>query len=170
MEESANHEIAKCCKCKVNTDPAEQVTTTLPGLPKEAMGELQAADSTIGRLIYYRKIGRRPTMDEKSSETANVIQLVMVCQWDNIVETNGVLYRRVLDSEVGEIDQLLLPRCLQDSVLESLQDSVLESLHNKQGHQGVERTKKLVRARCYWPTLHKDVQTWIWAGSLLHDP
>ena len=59
----------------------------------------------------------------------------------------------MLDSKVGEIDQLLLPRCLQDSVL--------ESLHNKQGHQGVERTEKLVRARCYWPTLHKDVQTWI---------
>ena len=117
----------------------------------EAMGELQAADSTIGRLVYYRKIGRRPTMDEKSSETANVIQLVR--QWDHIVETNGVLYRCVLDSKVGEIDQLLLPRCLQDSVL--------ESLHNKQGHQGVERTEKLVRARCYWPTLHKDVQTWI---------
>ena len=151
MEESANREIAKCCECKVNTDLAEQATTTLPGLPKEAMGELQAADSTIGRLIYYRKIGRRPTMDEKSSETANVIQLVR--QWDHIVETNGVLYRRVLDSKVGEIDQLLLPRCLQDSVL--------ESLHNKQGHQGVERTEKLVRARCYWPTLHKDVQTWI---------
>ena len=83
MEESANREIAKCCECKVNTDLAEQATTTLPGLPKEAMGELQAADSTIGRLIYYRKIGRRPTMDEKSSETANVIQLVR--QWDHIV-------------------------------------------------------------------------------------
>ena len=36
-----------------------------------------------------------------------------------------------LDSKVGEIDQLLLPRCLQDNVL--------ESLHNKQDHQGVER-------------------------------
>ncbi|KAI0214862.1 hypothetical protein LSAT2_033122 [Lamellibrachia satsuma] len=147
MEESANREIAKCCECKVKTDPTEQATTTLPGLLKEAVGELQAADSTIGRLIYYWKIGRRPTMDEKSSDTANVIQLVR--QWDHIVETNGVLYRRVLDSKVGEIGQLLLSRCLQDSVL--------ESLHNK----GVERTEKLVRARCYWPTLHKDVQTWI---------
>ena len=97
------------------------------------MGELQAADSTIGRLIYYRKIGRRPTLDEKSSETANVLQLVR--QWDHIVEAHGVLYRRMLDSKVGEINQLLLPRCLQDSVL--------ESLHNKQGHQGVERTEKL---------------------------
>ena len=57
-----------------------------------------------------------------------------------------------LDSKVGEIDPLLLPRCLQDSVL--------ESLHNQQGHQRVERTERLVRARCYWPTLHKDVQTW----------
>ena len=64
------------------------------------------------------------------------------------METNGVLYQRVLDSKVGEIDQLLLLRCLQDSVL--------ENLHNKQGHQGVERIKKLVRACCYWPTLHRE--------------
>ena len=65
MEESANRKSAKCCECKVNIDPAEQATTTLPGQPKEAMGELQAADSTIGRLLYYRKIGRCPTVDEK---------------------------------------------------------------------------------------------------------
>ena len=93
------------------------------------MGELQSADSTIGRLIYYRNIGRRPTVDKKSSETTNVLQLVRQC--DHIVEKNGVLYWCVLDSKVGDTDQL--SRCLKDNVL--------ESLHNKQGDQGVERTE-----------------------------
>ena len=29
------------------------------------------------------------------------------------------------------------------------------------GHQGMERTLKLIRMRCYWPTLTKDVTNYI---------
>ena len=151
MRNKVKSTVANCYENSVNTNAAEQATTTLPGLSKEDMRELQAADATIRRLIYYRRKGRRPTVEEKSTETTNAIQLIR--QWDHIVEKNGVLYRRMVDSKVGEIDQLLLPRCLQDKVL--------DNLHNNQGHQGVERTERLLRARCYWPTLHKDVQAWI---------
>lgn len=51
-----------------------------------------------------------------------------------------------------EVLQLLLPQCLRDEVL--------AALHNEHGHQGCERTTHLVRERCYWPNLRKDVEQW----------
>ena len=38
---------------------------------------------------------------------------------------------------------------------------MLESLHDDNGHQAIERTVLLVRARCYWPRMHRDIKSWI---------
>ena len=38
---------------------------------------------------------------------------------------------------------------------------ILESLHNEAGHQGTEKTVALIRKRCYWPGIEKDVIQWI---------
>ena len=37
----------------------------------------------------------------------------------------------------------------------------MDALHGGLGHQGVERTEQMVRQRCYWPGLAKDVKTWV---------
>uniref|UniRef100_A0A8C6SV87 Gypsy retrotransposon integrase-like protein 1 n=1 Tax=Neogobius melanostomus TaxID=47308 RepID=A0A8C6SV87_9GOBI len=51
-----------------------------------------------------------------------------------------------------EVQQLVLPQCLQERVL--------RSLHDEHGHQGVERTVQLVRSRYYWPNMYNDVEKW----------
>lgn len=77
----------------------------------------------------------------------------MFKHWDNIREHQGLLYRVVRDPTDGECFQLLLPS--------SLKRPVLECVHNSMGHQGIERTLHLLRARCFWVGMHNDVAQWI---------
>ena len=51
------------------------------------------------------------------------------------------------------LNQLLLPECLQESVLKGVHDDV--------GHQAVERTDQLARNRCYWPNMQAAVKQWV---------
>ncbi|KAL2098414.1 hypothetical protein ACEWY4_007621 [Coilia grayii] len=112
---------------------------------------LQAMDPTIGPFLRYWKRGSPPAAAERYQESAEVRQLVR--QWKKIRDRGGVLYR-VLQPPGGtrEVLQLLLPQ--------TLRDEVLSALHNDHGHQGGERTTHLVRERCYWPNLRKDVEQW----------
>ncbi len=64
-----------------------------------------------------------------------------------------MLYRVVNDQHHGECQQLLLPACLKESVL--------ESVHENMGHQGIERTIGLLRKRCFWVGMYNDVDQWI---------
>ena len=53
----------------------------------------------------------------------------------------------------GSVKQLVLPG--------EMKEKVMDALHGGLGHQGVERTEQMVRQRCYWPGLAKDVKTWV---------
>lgn len=77
----------------------------------------------------------------------------LVWQWDQLIDLEGLLHRRVLRPDGGEQQhQLVLP--------EALREEVLQQLHHGHGHQGVERTTELVRQRCYWPGMYKQVKQW----------
>ena len=115
------------------------------------MIELQACDPTIARLTWYLKEGRKPDCAERVNETA--LTLTLLRQWKNISKRDSVLYRTVATSMGDSIQQLLLPECLKQTVL--------RALHDDAGHQGLERTESLVRARCYWPGMHTDIIQWI---------
>ena len=52
-----------------------------------------------------------------------------------------------------EIQQLILPL--------KLRDSVLQSLHDDNGHQGVQRVIELLHSKVYWPTMFADTDRWI---------
>ncbi|KAL7877232.1 hypothetical protein SRHO_G00038750 [Serrasalmus rhombeus] len=79
--------------------------------------------------------------------------LGLVKHWKRIRERGGVLYRLTHGpGEYKEFLQLLLP--------ETLQAEVLTALHDDHGHQGCERTAYLVRQRCYWPQMGKDIERW----------
>ena len=52
-----------------------------------------------------------------------------------------------------EIQQLVLPL--------KLRDSVLQSLHDDNGHQGVQRVIELLRSKVYWPSMFADTDHWI---------
>ena len=38
---------------------------------------------------------------------------------------------------------------------------MMEGFHDDHGHQGVERTMALLRSRCYWPNMERDVRNHI---------
>lgn len=77
----------------------------------------------------------------------------LVRQWGRLRERESVLYRYVHMPDVErEVQQLVLPQCLQERIL--------CSLHDDHGHQGVARTLQLVRSRYYWPNMYRDVEAW----------
>ena len=52
-----------------------------------------------------------------------------------------------------EIQQLILPL--------KLRNSVPQSLHDDNGHQGIQRVIELLRSKVYWPTIFADTDCWI---------
>ncbi|VDH90674.1 Hypothetical predicted protein [Mytilus galloprovincialis] len=76
----------------------------------------------------------------------------MLRQKDRMFLKNGILYRKVTDPQQGETHQFVVP--------EALQKQVLEMLHEQAGHQGIERTTSLIRSRCYWTGMFKDIDNY----------
>ncbi|KAL6476249.1 hypothetical protein MHYP_G00147480 [Metynnis hypsauchen] len=112
---------------------------------------LQEADPVIGPFLRFWRRGQSPTSMERKEIPADVLELVR--QWQRLGDRDGVLYRHVQPPEGGRrVWQLVLPR--------SLRSEVLVALHDDQGHQGCERTTSLVRQRCYWPNMRKDIEKW----------
>ena len=52
-----------------------------------------------------------------------------------------------------ETQQLVLPPCLHESVL--------QSLHDDNGHQGLQRVIELLHVKVYWPSMFADTDRWL---------
>ncbi|XP_073710120.1 retrovirus-related Pol polyprotein from transposon 412 [Misgurnus anguillicaudatus] len=129
----------------------QAMVTTLPSHSVTDLSTLQAEDPVIGKILGLWRTGKRPAYSER--QLLSKAALILLRQWDRLVERQGLLYRRMLRSDGGEeILQLVLPAALQREVL--------TGLHQDHGHQGVERTTELVRQRCYWPGMSADVAQW----------
>lgn len=122
-------------------------TNTFPGYEMAELTSLQEFDPIISRVIHWLTSRTKPTVAQLKLEKPDVRKLLK--QQDRLHIDNNILYRR-MESEIGPVQQIVLPAVLKDHVL--------ESLHNHAGHQGTERTLSLVRKRCYWPTMVKDVE------------
>lgn len=121
---------------------------TLPRYSRKDIISIQESDSTIKQFLVYFKSGRTPSAKERGGESPKVI--AMLRQRDRIFLTGGLLFRKVTDPHLGELQQLIVP--------DILQKQVLEMLHDQQGHQGIERTTNLVCSRFYWTGMRKDVE------------
>lgn len=112
---------------------------------------LQSNDPVIGTFLKYWRRGKPPTAEERANNSPEVTE--MVREWSSIQEQEGVLYRRShVPGSSEEILQVLLPQ--------QLQTEVLTALHDNHGHQGAGRTTELVRERCYWPFMPRDIERW----------
>ncbi|XP_062844567.1 retrovirus-related Pol polyprotein from transposon 412 [Trichomycterus rosablanca] len=130
---------------------SQLVVSVLPSHASPDLRALQASDPIIQSVLVFWKDRRRPNREER--ETLSPLALVLLRQWDRLVENEGVLYRRVLHhSGREECRQLLLPAVLRSEVL--------QQLHQQHGHQGANRTLELVRQRCYWPRMFAEVRQW----------
>lgn len=109
-----------------------------------------SSDPTLKAFSFWDQ-GRRSSPRERAALSSQVKRLLK--QWSCIQQREGLLYRVVKDPRHGELWQLLVRGCLRDQVL--------ENIHNSMGHQGIECTVNLLRERCFWVGLCKDVENWV---------
>lgn len=130
---------------------SQALISVLPNHTPAELGSLQLADPILGKALLFWKRKRRPGPQERKQLGKQV--LILIGQWDRLVEREGVLYRRICRRDGGEeVLQLVLPTCLQQEAL--------TQVHQGHGHQGIERTTELLRLRCYWPGMTADVVRW----------
>lgn len=122
-------------------------TTSFPLYSAQSLARLQQADPEITSFLRYWGRAEKPSHEERLKESPGTLELLR--QWERIVEDEGVLYRRREKPGEGPQKQLILPRALQGEAL--------SQMHGGHGHQGIERTFKLVSRRYYWPGMYKDV-------------
>ena len=63
---------------------------------------------------------------------------------------SDVLFRDVKDPTQGELRQIVIP--------DQMKERMLKRFHNTHGHQGVERTLALLRSKCFWVRMERDVR------------
>ena len=139
----------------VTQAPPPQLDTTLPSPLQqhslEDLQRLQQQDSVIVKFQFYCQAKRNPTSQEQQQEDRSVLTLLK--EVNRISRINGVWYRQAQDPLLGPIQQLLLPQ--------SMKATVLAALHDHMGHQGIERTSQLIRSRCYWAGMSKDIDLYV---------
>ncbi|KAL8603920.1 hypothetical protein ACOMHN_005140 [Nucella lapillus] len=123
------------------------VTQTLPSITPEELKRAQEQDPTIGTVIQFWNKGVRPRNEDRTGK--NMTFIVLCRQWDRFVSKGGLLFREIQHPKtMAKVQQLVLP--------EELRRPVFEAVHGT-GHQGVERTTRLLQERCYWPGMFSDV-------------
>lgn len=129
---------------------SEQVTqvnqmTLFPCHSVSDMSAQQKADPTIQELLVFWRQGSPPSSEDHKALSR--LAVVLLRQWDCLMEIEGVLYCRVFHPDGGEeILQVLL--------------LVATQLYQQHGHQGMECTGQLVRQRCYWTGMSQDIARW----------
>jgi hypothetical protein len=123
---------------------------TCPEFSKTEIAQMQQKDPVIGRLLYWKGRGHKPTPRQRRFESSSVKRLIST--WDTLVSENDILYK-VDKTDLEEIKQLVAP--------EEMKRLVLKYLHDAAGHQGEEKTLALVRKRCFWPGMTQDVKKYV---------
>lgn len=130
---------------------SQAAITVLPHLTTPDLHALQQVDPVIKEILVFWRRKQRPSFEERQQLAP--LALVLLRQWDRLIEREGVLYRQVHRPDGAEVVlQLLLPSALIEQVL--------THVHQEHGHQGVERTLALLRSRCYWPGMSAEVARW----------
>ncbi|PIK56110.1 putative transposon Ty3-I Gag-Pol polyprotein [Apostichopus japonicus] len=121
-----------------------------PSFTYAQLSQFQQADPALHVVCAAWKSGEVPIDDDKLS-------IPGIKGWmkemSKFTEHNGVMYRQGLESDDGISRQLLVPP--------DLRRQLLQMTHDDWGHQGVNRTYNVLRRRCFWPGLHKDIQSHI---------
>ncbi|XP_029941466.1 uncharacterized protein LOC115383427 [Salarias fasciatus] len=133
------------------TGVTQAAVVALPHHTPSDLQALQEADPVLQEILGFWRRKRRPEVQERRQLSPPALALIR--QWDRLVESDGILYRKVFRPDGAEMMlQLLLPVALKEEVL--------TQVHQGHDHQGVERTLGLLRQRCYWPGMSSDVAQW----------
>ncbi|KAJ8280789.1 hypothetical protein GJAV_G00058990 [Gymnothorax javanicus] len=138
----------ECDQQAVGSTTQSESMTSFPRYSAQSLARLQQADPEVAAFLKYWGRAEKPSREERLGESPGTLELLR--QWERVVECDGVLYRQREKPGEGPQRQLILPRALQGEVL--------SQMHGGHGHQGIERTFKLVSGRYYWPRMYKDVE------------
>lgn len=93
---------------------AEATQATIAAMPQHTLSELclsQQADPVIQALLVFWRRKQCPSREEQAQLSQPT--LVLLRQWDRLVEKDGVLYRKVFHPDGAEaMFQLVLPNAL----------------------------------------------------------
>jgi transposase InsO family protein len=118
----------------------------LPSCSREQFSNMQKQDEILGQIWKLWNEKWVPSQSDAFPPSVGS----WLKAWHAIVEHGGVLYRKVDDSALGSIAQVLVPK--------KLQTTLIEAAHDKWGHQGANRTYSLLRSRAYWPGMQTSVK------------
>ena len=121
-------------------------------LSKEDIREAQDSDPELTRVKDWCRAGRRPTTKQRHRESPRVN--VWMRDFERLkVDEYGILYRSCRLSDGSTVSQLCLPK--------KYHQLLFQELHEEMGHPGPERVISLVRDRCYWPGMAKDITHYV---------
>lgn len=121
-----------------------------PSYSTEELEILQQQDDALSACRQYIRDGWKPE-DEMKSENRETKSWMKERMY--LKDCGGVLYRRPPDSKHPQRRQLLVPK--------GLQEKMLQMAHDQWGHQGINRTIAILRERCFWPGMCNDVRAHI---------
>ena len=115
--------------------------------------KLQLQDPDLRLVLQAKEDNVRPSRDDVRNESLKTRKLIQV--WDQLEVAGGVLMRKFCDETHNRsFLQLVVPRVLQESVLEELHAG------DTGGHLGVDKTVHKLKQRFYWPGHFRDVENW----------
>ena len=117
----------------------------LPSYSHTELSSMQKEDDALKEIWYRWQSRWEPGQAEPENHQVGRRSEVKgwLKEWPRIVEKNGILYRSVEEPGLGQVYQLLVPKCLRLVVV--------EASHDQWGHQGIGRTLSFVKRRCFWP-------------------
>jgi transposase InsO family protein len=107
----------------------------------------QRDDPVIGRFLNAVTNKVKPDIGVLDQEGRLLLK-----EFGKLVIKRGVLYRRIQVQDEDQY-QLVLPS--------KYRDIAMHASHNDMGHPGKDRTSSILRERCYWPKMTKDIDGWI---------
>ena len=122
--------------------------SVLPSYTLEQLSAMQKADNVLHHVWEMRLAGWEPGKSVPGDAAPGLLSWLK--DWEQITERGGVLYRVSQDAVHGSVHQLLVPAALRTTLL--------QAVHDQWGHQGVGRTYALLKARCYWPGMNRDIR------------
>jgi hypothetical protein len=79
----------------------------------------------------------------------------LYAEYEELLVKDRLLVRRWTDAEGREFEQIVLPENLQ------VEQKLLKKFHDEMAHCGVQKTKKLIRARFWWPNYASNIERYI---------
>jgi len=107
----------------------------------------QREDSVISQFVTHVTNKTKPKYDILCSEGKLIFK-----EFKRLTIKRGILYRLV-KQHGNDLYQLVLPS--------KYRQFAIKGSHDEMGHPGVDRTMSVLRDRCYWPKMSKDVDSWI---------